>query len=182
MTHDGACADSALVRFYAGAALDACGRALAEIWTWDDARLEHVHDYIQWLFPLVEPSRFNDDAPLLARADIDAFAARASLRDNLRRSLQRMLAFYGFALAPGPHVARAPGFAARAENWLTPFNHNFLRLTRILQSLCLLGLEAEARALLAALEEVYRDGGAAAIGERSLAFWRGALRPVRPAH
>jgi hypothetical protein len=166
---------SPLVRFYSGAAPDPRGRTLAAIWAWDDAALERVHDYIQWLFPLPEPSRFNDGAPLLTAADSAAFAARAELRDNLRRSLRRMLAFYGFALGDGPRVTRAADFSTQAANWLNPQNHNFLRLTRILRALSLLGLGSEARALLAALEEVYRSGGAAAIGQRSLAFWQGAV-------
>ena len=131
---------SLLVQFYAGAAADARGRTIAALWSWDDERLESVHDYIQWLFPLPEPSRFNDGAPLLTRADIAAFAARAERRDNLRRSLRRMLASYGFALESGPLVARAADFAAKGANWLTP-------------------------------------RGAAAIGERSLAFWRRAAAP-----
>ncbi len=167
--------DSPLVQFYAGAAPDPRGRMIGDIWAWDDAALEDVHDYIQWLFPLPEPSQFNDGAPLLSRADIAAFAARAELRQNLRHSLARQLAFYGFDLAEGPRVTQAADFPAKAANWLTPHNHNFLRLTRILRALTLLGLGGEARALLAALEEVYRDGGAAAIGARSLGFWRGAV-------
>ena len=118
---------SPLVQFYAGAAADARGRMIAVLWSWDDERLESVHEYIQWLFPLPEPSRFNDGAPLLTRADIAAFAARAELRDNLRRSLGRMLAFYGFAL-----------------------------------------------------EALYRASGAAAIGERPLAFWRRSVAPEAP--
>ena len=108
--------DSALVQFYSGAAVDARGRRLAEIWAWDDDALERVHDYIQWLFPLPEASRFNDDAPLLTPDDIAAFAARMELRENLRRSLTRLLAFYGFALADGPRVAPAADFAARSRH------------------------------------------------------------------
>ncbi len=37
---------------------------IGEIWAWDDAALEDGHDFIQWLFPLPEPSAFVDDAPL----------------------------------------------------------------------------------------------------------------------
>jgi hypothetical protein len=166
--------DSPLVRFYAGAAADPRGRMIGDIWAWDDAALERVHDYIQWLFPLPEPSQFNDGAPLLTRDDTAAFAARAALRANLRRSFARQLAFYGFALTDEPRVTRAADFPAKAANWLTPMNHNFLRITRILRSLTLLGLGGEARAFLAALEEVYAGGGVA-IGMRSLNFWRGAI-------
>ena len=66
-------ADSPLVRFYRGDAPDARGRTLDDILAWDDEQLEAVHDYIQWLFPLDEPSRFNPDAPLLTPADRVAF-------------------------------------------------------------------------------------------------------------
>jgi hypothetical protein len=174
MDHD----ESPLVRFYGGTARDARGRTLSDLWRWDDANLEQVHDYIQWLFPVPEPSHFNDDAPLLKPDDIAAFAARAELRDNLRHSFARILAFYGLALQRGPAVTRADNFAIQAVNWLRPYDHNFLRITRILHSLTLLGLGDEARAFLAALEEIDRDNGGLTIGERSLSFWRAAVTPA----
>ena len=80
---------------------------------------------------------------------------------------------------PDGRVARAPGFPRQAGHWLAPMNHNFLRLTRILRSLSLLGLEAEAQALLAALENLYQGGAEEIIGARTLAFWRGAVTPAR---
>src|SRR5262245_66390764 len=90
-------ADSPIVRFYRGDSPDARGRRLDDILAWDDEQLEAVHDYIQWLFPLDEPSRFNRDAPLLTPADRQAFHHQ-QLAANLRRALDRMLAFYGFEL------------------------------------------------------------------------------------
>src|SRR5687767_8065769 len=89
-------ADSPLVRFYHGDALDVRGRTLDDILAWDDEQLEAVHDYIQWLFPLDEPSRVNRDAPLLTAADRVAFR-QPTVAGNLRRALDRMLAFYGLA-------------------------------------------------------------------------------------
>jgi hypothetical protein len=166
--------DSALVRFYRGAAPDGSGRTLARVWAWSDAELEAVHDYIQWLFPLPEASNFNDAAPLLTSADIAAFRASELLRDNLRISFGRMLDFYGFVLTAERAILRGPDFAARAQNWLRPLNHNFLRLTRILRASALLGLGDEARALLLCLEELYQ-GHAEIIGARTMAFWRGAI-------
>jgi Opioid growth factor receptor (OGFr) conserved region len=169
--------DSSLVNFYGGTARDARGRTLADLWAWDDTNLEQVHDYIQWLFPVPEPSQFNDEAPRLTPDDIAAFAARADLRDNLRHSFARILAFYGLTLGAGPVVTQADNFSLQAVNWLRPYDHNFLRITRILRSLTLLGLGAEARAFLAALEDIDRDHGGGTIGERSFAFWRWAVTP-----
>jgi Opioid growth factor receptor (OGFr) conserved region len=54
--------------------VDSEGRKLAEIWAWDFEELECAHDYIQWLFPLMEVSAFNPDAPLV-NEETDAAAA-----------------------------------------------------------------------------------------------------------
>ena len=66
---DGMTAGDPLLRFYRLEGPDARGRTLPEIWAWDAARLEGVHDYIQWLFPLPEPSAFNPHAPILTHGD-----------------------------------------------------------------------------------------------------------------
>jgi hypothetical protein len=64
---------SPLLDFYRGHGTDAEGRFLKDIWTWENHDLEGVHDFIQWLFPLPEPSQFNPDAPLLTEKDVEAF-------------------------------------------------------------------------------------------------------------
>jgi hypothetical protein len=168
---------TALVRFYARAAPDAHGRMIDEIWGWSDEALEEGHDFVQWLFPLPEPSAFVDDAPLLTQSDIDAFAASAGLRGTLRQSFRRMLDFYGFVLVDGPRVEPASDFDRKSANWLRRFDHNYLRFTRILRALTLLGLRDDAAAFLTALEEVYRRYGKERIGERALGFWRDAVKP-----
>jgi hypothetical protein len=166
------------IDFYEGAATDHRGRTLPEILNWPDDRLEDVHDFIQWLFPLPEPSPVNPAAPLLTPDAIAAFHLRAELRDRLRASLERMLRFYGFALQNGPKVVPAENFRRRAANWLRPFNHNHLRITRILKCCALVGLDAEAHALLACLEDLAAQERAkshAAISPESLRFWRDAV-------
>lgn len=166
-----------LLRFYRLEGGDARGRTLAEIWSWDAPRLEGVHDYIQWLFPLPEPSAFNPDAPILTDEAIEAFRGDAHLRQRLLRSLTTMLAFYGLMLAPGadgpPRIGLAPDFAAKSRGWLHAGNHNHLRLTRILASLRLLGLEDHGRALYACLAAVARDHPHA-VSATTLAYWRRA--------
>jgi hypothetical protein len=146
---------SRLVDFYRGAAADPESRNLKDIWGWPDDDLEAVHDFIQWLFPLPEPSRFNPAAPLLTPADIAAFQSDPLLHANLRRSFERILPFLGLTVAEGGSVREGPTFAARAPDvWLVP-NHNWLRITRILRRLTLLGLGAEAQALYERLEALY---------------------------
>src|SRR5580704_6985905 len=112
---------SAIIAFYTGGGRDRRGHTLNDILTWDDDTLEFVHDYIQWLFPLNERSMFNDAAPILTTADIEAFRDDPALRQNLHRSFVRILAFYGFALAETgavPVVAPGPEFTTRAKDWI----------------------------------------------------------------
>ena len=61
---------SRIIGFYNGTESDHRGRCLREIQEWPDDQLESVHDYIQWLFPLPEPSGFNVAAPVLIRESI----------------------------------------------------------------------------------------------------------------
>ena len=156
---------SVILDFYAGCGTDDRGRTLAEIQAWDDAMLEDVKDYIQWLFPLPERSAFNPGAPLLTDADIAAFHDRPELHTALCKSLARMRAFYGL-----------PNGRAQQANWLTPANHNMLRLSRILRCLNLTGLEHEALALLRDLEGLYKAGAGSVIGAQTLAYWRQATK------
>jgi hypothetical protein len=162
-----------IVDFYAGKATDGAGRRLREIWGWDFERLEHTHDYIQWLFPLAERSRFNPDAPVLDAEQIAAFRADDTLRGPLLASLDVMLRFYGLARS-GMTVTRSGDWPLRSRNWLTPGNHNHLRLTRILKSLSILGLGEFARGLLAALESIYREHPGV-ISATTLEFWQRAV-------
>jgi len=168
-----------VVEFYGGGRDDR-GRTLEQLWTWTDDRLEAVHDYIQWMFPTIQPSGVNPFAPLVTADSIRAFEERPELRDRLRRSLDRMLSFYGLRRLDTTGQARIEmdpqRFASRARTWLHPGNHNHLRLTRIMQSLEVLGLRPDAAALQRCLlEDVAAGPGRDRISSTTLAFWRHAL-------
>jgi Opioid growth factor receptor (OGFr) conserved region len=173
-----AASPSPLTAFYRDGARDDEGRTLAEILAWDDDRLEAVHDFIQWLFPLPEPSGANPAAPILDPETIRTFHSSIAMQRRLRQSLDRMLRFYGLRQVSTPTgiaVERTPDFAGRAQNWLSPMNHNHLRLTRILRSTLLLGLEAESKALFHALNAIYREFPGR-IPARTHAFWSSAAK------
>jgi hypothetical protein len=169
--------DERLLGFYSGRLGDDRGRLLRDILAWPDDTLEEVHDYIQWLFPLTEPSAFNPRAPLVGAAAIQEFHRSAELRGNVLAAFERMLRFYGFEVAGGGEgaIRRSAIFAERARVWLTPMNHNHLRITRILRCLCLMGLRAEARAFLAALSAVYQEEPRPPISSGTLRYWREAV-------
>lgn len=165
-----------VVAFYSGD-VDDSGRTLEEIWAWSDEELELVHDYIQWMFPIVQTSAVNPSAPLVTDFTAREFAASDGLQDLLRQSLDRMLAFYGLgrSLTEDGRVRieiDPDRFPERSQNWLCRGDHNHLRLTRIMQSLASLGLMAEARALQRCLlEDVYNGPGRNCIRDDTHEFW-----------
>ena len=167
---------SPLLEFYRGRAADAAGRFIADVWTWDDDRLEAVHNYIQWLFPLPEPSAYNYRAPLLTAEDIQAFHADETLRARLRQSFERFLQFLGLQESGGA-VVDGPNLAERIADVWDGQNHNWLRITRVLRCLTLLGLTAEADALFRWLAECHqqrRFPGLAA----SFPYWQEAVAKI----
>lgn len=168
-----------IVAFYSGGTDDR-GRTLEEIWSWSDEELEAVHDYIQWVFPTERRSPVNPGAPLVTRDTIQAFKSQPELRDRLRQSLDRMLAFYGLRRvlggAPAVEIDDAQ-FAERAPDWLRPRDHNHLRLTRIMECLATLGLRAEAKALQRCLtKDIYEGPGRSRISFETYDFWLDALK------
>ena len=84
-----------ILAFYSGTSTDSRGRRLLDIQQWPDELLESNHDFIQWMFPLLEPSSVHPEAPILDHEVIRAFRAHPELQQTLRRSFQRMLAFTG---------------------------------------------------------------------------------------
>ena len=169
-----------IVAFLQGTGRDDRGRSIADVHGFSLEALEDTHDYIQWLFPLNEPSRAQPQSPVLDDETARAIREDLIARDSLRKSFDVMLRFYGLALERGPvgdfgwRVTRTKDFVRRARVWLTRGNHNFLRLTRILASLTLLGEPALARALLLALVDIgaeYRE----VIGGETLGYWNRAV-------
>ncbi|XP_041655590.1 opioid growth factor receptor-like protein 1 [Cheilinus undulatus] len=110
-------------------------------WKNDYKRLERVHSYIQWLFPLREPG-VNYMASELTKKEIEAFKKNEDAKRRLVESYELMLGFYGIRL-----VNKETGEVKRADNWKERFGnlernmHNNLRITRILKSLGELGFE-----------------------------------------
>ncbi len=142
-----------IVAFPEGEGADARGRTLFDVLALDDVRLEATHDFIQWLFPLTEPSGAVSDAPVLGPADIAAIQTSSLAQRALAVATDRMEAFYRNTLG-----------------WLAPNDHNHLRITRIIRSLRLLRGDEEADAFRdAILQRV--EATRAPVSARSRGYW-----------
>jgi hypothetical protein len=69
-----------ILSFYSNQPIDPTSRKLEDIWKFSDDELEGCHTYIQWLFPLKEPSAFNFAAPVLDKEVILEFRQSPVLR------------------------------------------------------------------------------------------------------
>jgi len=166
-----------LVDFYLGRVADARGRMVSDVWLKDYRWLEYTHDYIQWLFPLKSRSRYNPDAPILTEKTINIFRSSDELRERLLKSLAIMLKFYGLQTEQIAdktiRIVESEEFLERSSNWLSPGNHNFLRITRILASLRTLGLGTHAQALFGCLDQIYEEKKSV-IGKETRSYWKSA--------
>lgn len=75
---------------------------------------------------------------------------------------------------PDYDIIRGPNWDVASRNWAVPIDHNHLRITRILRSLRLLGLEKECNSFYQALKHTF-DDPKIRIGQRSMKFWTRAV-------
>ena len=152
---------------------------IQKIWAWDYEELEIVHDYIQWLFPLAERSAFNPNAPIVDEEVIQAFHTNPQLRENLFKSFLLMLRFYGLQGSEDKNgnfiVTKSPEYPERRREWICIMNHNYLRITRILKCLTVLGLKSYAQAFYRCLEQIYREESRH-IGSKTFQYWTNAVK------
>ncbi|MEH2375639.1 opioid growth factor receptor-related protein [Nostoc sp.] len=169
-----------LVPFYLGEQRDSEGRTIQQMWIWNFEELECTHDYIQWLFPLPERSAFNRDAPIVDKEIIQAFQSNPHLRQNLLRSLTVMLQFYGLQRHQGNDgkivVSQSEDYPNRKREWVCIFDHNYLRITRILKYLMTFRLDNEAQAFYECLRKIYREDSDK-IGGETFQYWTIAVKP-----
>lgn len=161
-----------LINFYNNQGKDNKGREFKAILRWSDHELEHTHDYIQWLFPLQEASQFNPHAPILDDATLECFASSFDLRSNAAQAFHAMMDFYGLS-----HIDGVCRLDNQKFKWITPNNHNFLRLTRIIKFLVLIDMNLFARALYKTLLDItISTSERKEIMMESMGFWAEALK------
>lgn len=159
-----------IIDFYLGEAnMPETDLTIQSIWNMSDEKLEYGHSWVQWAFPLTEPSNFNPDAPLLTEEDILLFKENPILQSNLLTSFIRFINFLGISLE-NEKLIQNDNF--QPILWTQP-NHNWFRITRVLNSLKLLGLERQAEIFYIFLSDLHFKKGY--VSKNSFTYWARAL-------
>lgn len=161
---------SELVEFYKGNKPLKDGTFIHDILEWEDEKLEQCHDYIQWVFPLTEPSEFNPDAPIFTYEDSVAFVEDEDIYENVQPVFERMMDFYGFTYGIDNELCLKD---FKHTFWWHPKNHNMRRLTRIIKSLRLMGFENLSEALFQILMTLFEKMEGF---EEPVMYWKDAFR------
>lgn len=137
----------------------------------NDNDLENFHDYVQVVFPNFEQSNYvNSD--LYLNKSIEKWKKVLSnketcvkIQENLNLNLIRMLKFWQFEMVVNEENNKITKLVASDDS--APFrelDHNRLRLTRVLISLKIFGLNDEYNLLMGAIKEKHKD-------KSSYKFW-----------
>lgn len=107
-----------IYNFFVGAGTDHAGRTIQDYHDMSDELLESIHDYIQWAFPTRHPSQCQDaNAPLLSDEAIALMKGNRKAMGNYYAMFAKMISFY-----------------MASKHWLVEYDHNHLRITRIIES------------------------------------------------
>lgn len=147
------------------------GYTLTDILNFNDLELEKNHNYIQWIFPLTENSLHALHAPVIDKTDVEIISTEC--RDKIIASFERMLKFYGLKLSYENTyiiVEKGDNWQENSMRWLHLNNHNYLRLTRIMKSLCLMNMQNYAKSLYVTLMQINEEFPGC-ISEPTLNYW-----------
>jgi hypothetical protein len=146
-------ADPPIVAFLGGVGPDSHGRLLSDIWAFSDVEIERTHNFIQWLFPLAEPSLSVPGSPTLTSVDAAALRLSVAAKTSIVRSADWYTAFL-----------------SKNSHWKGKHDHNHLRITRAIKSLRLLVSDDKANRFRDGVFAMLGDD-ADLIGEKALSFW-----------
>lgn len=159
------------VDFLRGDGQNGEGYFLDQILGWSNEAWEADHAYIQWILPTVEPSSFNPDAPVLTPDEITIIRADPHIQGVLGVIYHRWLRFCGLKHGDTGLEFGTSEFPQGNPVVWGRFNHNMLRMTRLLHSFNLLGKREYAEEFYAFLLK-----NQTMFTENTLGYWAEAMR------
>ena len=141
--------------FLLGIEPDFKGRTIQEIWDYSDIQIEGNHDFIQLIFPLNKKSQNVFHGYYLDNEDlINELKDSHQIRENIMKSSSWFLSFL-----------------KRNEYWKSKYDHNQLRITRVIECLRLLVGHDEADNFYQSVVGLSLDSN---INKTTLEFWKNA--------
>ena len=132
-------------------------RTLESIWSFSDEDIERTHDFIQILFPLNKPSESAFHGYYLDSEDlIEQIRSNSIARENILKSSNWYLSF----------------LTRNVWLWNRNYDHNQLRITRVIECLRLLISEDEADKFYDDVLKIIKDNNK--VNQTSLNFWKNA--------
>ena len=108
-------------QFLRGEITNPKGLFVEHFWAFSDDDLENTHDFIQWVFPLDEPSSAVPSSPVLTESEVQEIRKDSEVTIMLVKAASLYC-----------------DFLRRSRHWICEYNHNHLRITRVIKSLRLL--------------------------------------------
>ena len=131
------------------------GRMIHEIWDYSDDAIESNHDFIQLIFPLNKKSKSVFHGYYLDKDDlVKSLKEDHNVQQNIVKSSKWFLSFL-----------------KRNNHWKSNYDHNQLRITRVIECLRLLVGNKEADAFY---QSVIGLCSGSNINETTLGFWKNA--------
>ncbi len=146
--------------------------------------LERHHGYIQWLFPIREVGMNYDSVPL-SKHEAELFRGDAQILNRVIRSYELMLDFYGLVLldrTTGQIARNSHHYQSRYRHLNSSF-HNYLRITRMMKHLGIIGFEHYKFAFLHHMcLEMFKEGELGNASDSFVRFWAPTLRKSEHLH
>ena len=120
--------------------------------------LEYDHSYIQWILPNHFHSAFNYDSYALSLEEAKIFRNEMIIAENLITSYEIMFDFYGMKLE-NHEISLSEKYKSRFDATLTYFNHNHLRIRRLLAHLNVVGFRSYAIKIIKLFKKESLKGG-----------------------
>ena len=147
------------ISFLSNESPDHLGRKLDDIWAMSYHQIEYTHDFIQLMFPTNKPSGITNREFYINNETLaNTLRQNQTVCTNIKKSARWYLRFL-----------------SACDHWICKFNHNHLRITRVIECLHLLVSPIEAQTFYQNV--LLLNKKPLCINSQSLKFWYKAANP-----